>query len=93
MALQRSRPRAVLALGEFLGSSDDATHRFDFPTGSVHAGQNNVLSVMVENMGHNEDFNADDSHKQPRGLTGATYRRLGSMFAFSRNTLVGPNGP
>jgi beta-galactosidase len=23
-------------------------------------------------MGHNEDFNADDSHKEPRGLTGAT---------------------
>jgi beta-galactosidase GanA len=57
--------------GRFLGSSDDATHRFDFPAGSVHAARDNVLSVMVENMGHNEDFNADDSHKQPRGLTGA----------------------
>jgi beta-galactosidase GanA len=58
--------------GHFLGSSDDPTHRFDFPAGSVRAGQDNVLSVMVENMGHNEDFNADDSHKEPRGLTGAT---------------------
>jgi beta-galactosidase GanA len=37
----------------------------------VHAGQDNVLSVLVENMGHNEDFNATDSHKEPRGLTGA----------------------
>ncbi len=55
--------------GHFLGSSDDATHRFDFPSGSVRAGEDNVLAVMVENMGHNEDFNADDSHKQPRGLT------------------------
>jgi beta-galactosidase GanA len=27
--------------------------------------------VLVENMGHNEDFNANDSHKEPRGLTGA----------------------
>jgi hypothetical protein len=34
----------------------------------VRAGADNVLSVMVENMGHNEDFNADDSHKEPRGL-------------------------
>ncbi len=58
--------------GRFLGSSDDPTHRFDFPAGTVRAGADNVLSVLVENMGHNEDFNADESHKQPRGLTGAT---------------------
>ena len=58
--------------GRFIGSSDDATHDFAFPAGSVRAGRDNVLSVMVENMGHNEDFNADDSNKQPRGLTGAS---------------------
>jgi beta-galactosidase GanA len=58
--------------GQFLGSSDDATHHFDFPAGTVRAGADNLLSVMVENMGHNEDFSADDSNKQPRGLTGAT---------------------
>ncbi|MEN3360578.1 MAG: hypothetical protein V7637_4560, partial [Mycobacteriales bacterium] len=57
--------------GVFLGSSGDATHRFDFPPGAVRGGAANVLAVLVENMGHNEDFNADDSHKQPRGLTGA----------------------
>ncbi|MBV9944677.1 MAG: beta-galactosidase [Solirubrobacterales bacterium] len=58
--------------GQFLGSTDDPTHHFDFPAGSLQTGRDNVLSVMVENMGHNEDFNADDSHKQPRGLTGVT---------------------
>lgn len=58
--------------GQFLGSTDDPTHHFDFPTGTVQAGRDNVLSVMVENMGHNEDTDADDSNKQPRGLTGAT---------------------
>jgi beta-galactosidase GanA len=58
--------------GRFLGSSDDATHDFACPAGSVRAGRDNVLSVMVENMGHNEDVNADDSNKQPRGLTGAS---------------------
>jgi beta-galactosidase GanA len=57
--------------GAFLGSSGDATHRFDFPPGAVRPGATNVLAVLVENMGHNEDFNADDSHKQPRGLTAA----------------------
>jgi beta-galactosidase GanA len=58
--------------GTFLGSSGDPTHRFDFPAGSVRSGAENVLAVLVENMGHNEDFNADDSHKQPRGLTAAS---------------------
>jgi beta-galactosidase GanA len=58
--------------GTFLGSTGDATHRFDFPAGVVRSGKDNVLSVLVENMGHNEDFNADETHKQPRGLTGAT---------------------
>ena len=62
--------------GRFIGSSDDATHDFAFPAGSVRAGRDNVLSVMVENMGHNEDFNADDSNKQPRGLTGRLVGRL-----------------
>ncbi|HEU5156740.1 MAG TPA: beta-galactosidase [Streptosporangiaceae bacterium] len=58
--------------GTFLGSTGDRAHRFDFPAGSLRPGRDNVLSVLVENMGHNEDFNADDSHKEPRGLTGAT---------------------
>jgi beta-galactosidase GanA len=57
--------------GVFLGSSGDRRHRFDFPAGSVRPGGPNVLAVLVENMGHNEDFNADDSHKEPRGLTDA----------------------
>ncbi|MBV8931118.1 MAG: beta-galactosidase [Kutzneria sp.] len=58
--------------GTFLGSGDDGTHRFAFPAGSVHAGTENMLAVLVENMGHNEDFYANDSHKEARGLTGVT---------------------
>jgi beta-galactosidase GanA len=59
--------------GRYLGSSGSGSHRFEFPPGSVHTGAtDNVLAVLVENMGHNEDFNADDSHKQPRGLTSAS---------------------
>ncbi|HEX6468986.1 MAG TPA: beta-galactosidase [Streptosporangiaceae bacterium] len=67
--------------GVFLGSTGDRTHRFDFPAGSVRAGRDNVLAVLVENMGHNEDFNADETHKEPRGLTGATI--LGSAAQVS----------
>jgi beta-galactosidase GanA len=57
--------------GRYLGSSGSGSHRFEFPPGSLRAGADNVLAVLVENMGHNEDFNADDTHKQPRGLTSA----------------------
>ncbi|HZB31952.1 MAG TPA: beta galactosidase jelly roll domain-containing protein, partial [Streptosporangiaceae bacterium] len=67
--------------GTFLGSSGDRTHRFDFPEGSLRPGRDNVLAVLVENMGHNGDFNADDTHKEPRGLTGATI--LGSTAQLS----------
>jgi beta-galactosidase GanA len=67
--------------GTFLGSSGDRTHRFEFPAGSLRSGRDNVLAVLVENMGHNGDFNADDTHKEPRGLTGATI--LGSTAQLS----------
>jgi beta-galactosidase GanA len=67
--------------GRFLGSSDAREHRFAFPGGSLRPGRDNMLSVMVENMGHDEDFTADDAHKQPRGLTGAQI--LGSGAALS----------
>jgi beta-galactosidase GanA len=58
--------------GQFLGSSSAGQQTFTFPAGSVHAGADNVLSVLVENMGHNEDYNSGDSHKEARGLTGAS---------------------
>ena len=45
--------------------------RLTFPAGSLRTGADNVLSVLVENMGHNEDYNAADTHKEARGLTGA----------------------
>ncbi|MCU1657010.1 MAG: beta-galactosidase, partial [Pseudonocardiales bacterium] len=57
--------------GTFLGSSGSSTHTFTFPAGSVRAGADNEVSVLVENMGHNEDYNAQDSNKEARGLTAA----------------------
>ncbi|TDB92729.1 beta-galactosidase, partial [Actinomadura sp. 7K534] len=45
---------------------------FDVPPGLLAEGEGAVLSVLVENMGHNDDWTADDvRHKQPRGLVGA----------------------
>jgi len=58
--------------GQFLGSSSTGQGRLTFPAGALRAGADNVLSVLVENMGHNEDYNSADSHKEARGLTGAT---------------------
>jgi beta-galactosidase GanA len=79
--------------GRFLGSSDDRDHVFAFPDGAVRAGQDNVLSVLVENMGHNEDFNADDTHKQPRGLTGASLAGSAAPIAWRIQGARGDEDP
>jgi len=76
--------------GVFLGSSDDATHTFAFPAGAVHAGTDNEVSVLVENMGHNEDYNQQDTNKEARGLTGA--RVAGSPLASTTWRIQGDRG-
>ncbi|MDH2428224.1 beta-galactosidase [Sphaerisporangium sp. TRM90804] len=72
--------------GRYLGSaaggtqadSDTANPRpgpgdFAVPPGLLKAGEKAVLSVLVENMGHNDDWIADDNRfKQPRGLFGVS---------------------
>ncbi|TCO48787.1 beta-galactosidase [Actinocrispum wychmicini] len=55
--------------GTFLGTSNTARNTFTFP--AALAGKDNVVSVLVENMGHNEDYGSNDTHKEARGLTGA----------------------
>jgi beta-galactosidase GanA len=46
---------------------------FPIPAGLLIPGRTAVLSVLVENMGHNDDWIADDNRfKQPRGLIGAS---------------------
>ncbi|NEA20920.1 beta-galactosidase [Actinomadura bangladeshensis] len=45
---------------------------FEIPSDLLQKGQKAVLSVLVENMGHNDDWTADDyRQKQPRGLVNA----------------------
>ncbi|WP_326573666.1 beta-galactosidase [Streptomyces sp. NBC_00481] len=56
--------------GRYLGSSGDGGHTFDVPADTLRASGDNVLSVLVENAGHNEEWGHDYS-KEPRGLLGA----------------------
>jgi hypothetical protein len=45
---------------------------FAIPEGLLAPGETATLAVLVENMGHNDDWTADDTRfKQPRGLVGA----------------------
>lgn len=57
------------------GSGEQNSSRdFTFPDGVLKPGQDNVIAVLVRNMGHNEDGGKNDAHKAPRGLLAATLR-------------------
>ena len=64
--------------GRFLGSSNptgsgrSSQRTFTFPAGAVRQGADNVVSVLVNNQGHNEDYQHNDTHKEARGLIGAS---------------------
>ncbi|WP_306459463.1 beta-galactosidase [Streptomyces sp. TLI_55] len=57
--------------GVFLGSSGDGAHAFTFPAGALRPGTDNVISVLVENMGHDEAWVSPYGNKNPRGLLSA----------------------
>ncbi|CAI9419211.1 beta-galactosidase [Nocardioides sp. T2.26MG-1] len=69
---------AVWLNGGYLGTyrtstaAQESTQEVAFPDGAVHAGDDNVVSVLVRNMGHNEDGGNNDAHKNPRGLLSAS---------------------
>jgi len=73
--------------GRYLGSANGGTQadsdppinpnpgpgNFAIPAGLIQPGQSATLSVLVENMGQNDDWIADDTRfRQPRGLVGAS---------------------
>jgi beta-galactosidase GanA len=67
--------------GVFLGSnqsgSEAAKETFSFPSAALKAGQDNVVSVLVQSSGHDEDgvYSSGlpgDGQKAPRGLLGAS---------------------
>jgi len=50
--------------------NQNSTGTFDIPDGLLR--EDNVISVLVRNMGHNENGGSNDNHKRPRGLLAAT---------------------
>ncbi|MEU0791675.1 beta-galactosidase [Amycolatopsis sp. NPDC005961] len=75
--------------GVFLGSSTDPQHTFGFPAGSVRPGDNEI-SVLTVNMGHEEDYGANNGNKAARGLTSA--RLTGSPLTSVTWRLQGVRG-
>ncbi|MFZ0042795.1 MAG: beta galactosidase jelly roll domain-containing protein, partial [Solirubrobacteraceae bacterium] len=85
---------AVWLNGHYLGSASTPTsthpfanmddtalsHSFAFPAGDIKPGQDNVISVLAENMGQDESFENSlglDSDKTPRGLESAAITTSG----------------
>ena len=68
--------------GTYLGSSGSGSKEFPVPAGTLKPGRDNVLSVLLENMGHNQDWDVNDAHKEPRGLTSATLTGSASPIAW-----------
>ena len=66
--------------GRFLGTVKTGTASGDqnssadlaFPAGVLRPGADNVVSVLVRVMGHNEDGGSNDNQKRPRGLLAAS---------------------
>jgi beta-galactosidase len=59
--------------GRFLAAtSASGMQTYPFPPGSLVTGQDNVVSVLVQSIGHPEDFVSAELHKAPRGLRGAS---------------------
>ena len=76
---------AVWLNGTYLGTVrtssavQESLKDIQFPAGLVKPGADNVLSVVVRNMGHNEDGGINDAHKNPRGLLSSTMIGSGSV--------------
>jgi beta-galactosidase GanA len=52
--------------------NQNSSGEFALPAGLLKPGADNLISVLVRNMGHNEDGGKNDAHKSPRGLLAAT---------------------
>lgn len=66
--------------GHFLGScelgkDESKEQTFEINSSWLRKKQDNVVSVLVANMGHDEDGNNKDSHKAARGLISADVQR------------------
>ncbi|KAG8687962.1 hypothetical protein FRC08_011692, partial [Ceratobasidium sp. 394] len=59
------------------GGIDLVNGTYTFPAGLVTPGKTNVVTVVVDNMGLDEDWNSRDEFKAPRGIRG--YELLGGV--------------
>ncbi|MBP1966677.1 beta-galactosidase [Paenibacillus aceris] len=73
---------AVWLNGSYLGSSLSGTKVFSFPSNVLNKDGDNVVSVMVQNMGHDEDGGSNDSQKNPRGLVQASFQGASTSIAW-----------
>jgi beta-galactosidase len=68
--------------GHYLGSSPGGSRYFNVDPSYLQAGKENVVSVLVGDMGHNLDYHPQsDAYKEPRGLTSASL--IGSSAAIA----------
>lgn len=51
--------------------NQNSSATFALAPGQLEPGRDHVISVLVRNMGHNEDGGSNDNHKAPRGLLSA----------------------
>jgi beta-galactosidase GanA len=58
--------------GALLATESGGSNTFTFPAGILQPGHDNVIAVLVMNMGHDEDYSPNDSYKAPRGVRTAT---------------------
>ena len=89
ISLAARQSYSVYLNGMYLGSADeslaDPPHRyaedrlFTIPAGTIHAGQDNLVSVLTESLGHDEGWIAGPAAQSPQGLI--------------RGALVGSAGP
>ncbi|HEX6470109.1 MAG TPA: beta-galactosidase [Streptosporangiaceae bacterium] len=54
------------------GGDQNSSANLAFPAGVLRLGADNVVSVLVRVMGHNEDGGSNDNQKRPRGLLAAS---------------------
>jgi len=61
----------TVATGTASGNQN-SSRTFTVPAGLLRPGSDNVVSVLVRDMGHNENGGSNDNHKAPRGLLAAS---------------------
>jgi beta-galactosidase len=79
--------------GALLGTQASGSNNFAFPAGVLQPSQDNVISVLVMNMGHDEDYSPNDSYKSPRGVRTAILSGASPSIQWKLQGSVGGETP